>query len=52
MELLFGEYITAKRKESNISLSHMAGNLGITSAYLSDIEKGRCNPPNIDEIEE
>lgn len=50
MELLFGEYIAGKRKARDISLRQMAENLGITPAYLSDIEKGRRNPPDIETL--
>ena len=51
MELLFGEYIAGKRKARDISLRQMAENLGITPAYLSDIEKSRRNPPDIETLE-
>lgn len=51
MELLFGEFIAEKRKASDISLRQMAENLSITPAYLSDIEKSRRNPPDIDALE-
>ena len=51
MELLFGEFIAEKRKARDISLRQMAENLEITPAYLSDIEKSRRNPPDIDTLE-
>ena len=51
MELLFGEYIAGKRKARDISLRQMAENLSITPAYLSDIEKSRRNPPDIETLE-
>ena len=47
----FGNLISDKRKEHGISLRGMAEELGIAAPYLSDIEKGRRNPPNIDMLE-
>jgi len=51
LELLFGEYIAAKRKNRGISIRQMADALGITAPYLSDIEKSRRNPPDIEMLE-
>ena len=51
MILQFGEFIAEKRKGQGISLRGMADELGITPAYLSDIEKSRRNPPDIDTLE-
>lgn len=42
----FGQFILAKRKARGITQKKIADALGITSAYLCDIEKGRRNPPN------
>lgn len=46
----FGKFIAYKRKSLGITLRGMAAELGISPAYLSDIEKGkikfssgRCN---------
>lgn len=47
----FGDYVANKRKKCDITLRGMAEELGITAPYLSDIEKGRRNPPNIDILE-
>lgn len=47
----FGDFITDKRKEYGISLRGMADELNIAAPYLSDIEKGRRNPPNIEMLE-
>jgi len=47
----FGDYIADKRKQCNITLRGMAEELGIAAPYLSDIEKGRRNPPNIEMLE-
>ena len=41
----FGDFITSKRSALGITLRGMAERLDITPAYLSDIEKGRRNPP-------
>lgn len=41
----FGDFITSKRGAMGITLRGMAEKLEITPAYLSDIEKGRRNPP-------
>lgn len=49
-ELNFGEYIAAKRKSQGITLRGMAELLGIAPAYLSDIEKSRRYPPDIDKL--
>lgn len=45
-DLKFGAYIAKRRTELGITLRGMADRLGITPAYLSDIEKGRRNPPD------
>lgn len=42
----FGDLITRKRADLGITLRGMAELLEITPAYLSDIEKGRRNPPD------
>lgn len=43
----FGEFVTRKRKEKELSIRGMAEMLNLSPAYWSDIEKGRRNPPNI-----
>ncbi|HHV07318.1 MAG TPA: helix-turn-helix transcriptional regulator [Firmicutes bacterium] len=47
----FGKFIADKRKARGITLRGMAGELDITPAYLSDIEKSRRNPPDINMLE-
>lgn len=47
----FGEYINNKRLEKGMSLRELAGKIGISPSYLSDIEKGRRNAPNNEKIE-
>lgn len=46
----FGNFITNKRKALGITLRGMASELGIAPAYLSDIEKGRRYPPDMDKL--
>lgn len=38
----FGEYISKKRKENNLSIRQLAEKLNISFTYLSDVEKGRA----------
>ena len=47
----FGKFIAEKRKARGITLRGMAADLDITPAYLSDIEKSRRNPPDINMLE-
>lgn len=42
----FGEFIAQKRKEKRISLRKMANQLSCSAVYLSDVEKGKRNPPD------
>lgn len=37
----FGEYLAELRKAKRVTLKDMADAIGITSPYLSDVEKGR-----------
>ena len=50
-ELSFGEYVTERRKSLGITLRGMAGMINIAPAYLSDIEKGRRYPPDMEKLE-
>lgn len=47
----FGKFIANKRKAKEITLRKMAEMLDISPAYISDIEKSRRNPPNIDMLD-
>lgn len=47
----FGDFIAEKRREKGISLRSMADELKIAAPYLSDIEKGRRNPPSFEMLE-
>jgi len=49
--LNFGDFITQKRQERGITLRDMAKRLNITPPYLSDVEKDRRNPFDIDKLE-
>lgn len=51
MGTAFGEFIRTKRTEKKITLRKLASELGIVPAYMSDIEKGRKNPPDRDRLE-
>ncbi|WPC43850.1 helix-turn-helix domain-containing protein [Clostridium sp. JS66] len=46
----FGKFIADKRKSLGITLRGMAAELGIAPSYLSDIEKGRRYPPDMDKL--
>lgn len=47
----FGAYIAQKRIEKDVKLKPIADKLGVSVTYLSDIIKGRRNPPDIDGLE-
>lgn len=47
----FGAYIAQKRIEKDIKLKPIAEKIGVSVTYLSDIIKGRRNPPDIDGLE-
>jgi transcriptional regulator with XRE-family HTH domain len=48
--LNFGDFITQKREEKNITLREMAKKLNITPPYLSDVEKDRRNPFDLERL--
>ena len=47
----FGEFLQRKRTEKQITLRKMAEMIGITAPYLTDIEKHRRNPPEMEKLE-
>ena len=47
----FGEFLQRKRTEKQITLRKMAEMIGSTSPYLTDIEKDRRNPPEMEKLE-
>lgn len=48
----FGEFITKKREEKQITLREMAKKLDISPPYLSDVEKDRRNPFELEKLEQ
>ena len=48
----FGEFLQRKRTEKQITLRKMAEMIGITAPYLTDIEKDRRNPPEMEKLED
>lgn len=46
-KISFGKFIEEKRVTQKKSIRFMASELGISAAYLSDIEKGNRYPANI-----
>ena len=47
----FGEFLQKKRLENETTLRKMAKLIGITAPYLTDIEKDRRNPPEIQKLD-
>lgn len=47
----FGAFIAQKRLEKDVKLRPIADRLGVSVTYLSDIIKGRRNPPDIEGLE-
>ena len=47
----FGAFIARKRIEKDVKLKPIAEKLGVSVTYLSDIIKGRRNPPDKDGLD-
>lgn len=47
----FGAFVAKKRIERDVKLKPIAEKLGVSVTYLSDIIKGRRNPPDIEGLE-
>lgn len=47
----FGAFIAQMRLEKDVKLRPIAEKLGVSVTYLSDIIKGRRNPPDIEGLE-
>lgn len=47
----FGAFIARKRIEKDMKLRPIAEKMGVSVTYLSDIIKGRRNPPDVDGLE-
>ena len=48
----FGEFLQRKREESRITLRKLAEMLNFSAPFLSDVEKGRRNPPDLAKLEQ
>lgn len=48
MEIKVGEIIRAKRLERNMTLTALAGVVGVSAGYLSQIENGRKQNPKLE----
>lgn len=46
----FGEFINRKRLEKEITMRAMADELNISAPFLSDVEKGKRNPFDLDRL--
>lgn len=46
----FGEFLQKKREEKQITLRKMAELLGFSAPFLSDVEKDRRNPPDMEKL--
>lgn len=49
---IFGEFLQKKRIDKGITLRAMAEKLGVSAPYLSDVEKDRRNPLEMDKLEQ
>ena len=47
----FGAFIARKRLEKDVKLKPIAESMGVAVTYLSDIIKGRRNPPDMEGLE-
>jgi len=51
-DITFGEFLQRKREEKEITLRRMAEKLSFSAPFLSDVEKGRRNPPDLAKLEQ
>ena len=49
--ITFGEYLTAKREERDITLRELARKLEVSAPFLSDVEKNRRAPLTQERLE-
>ena len=47
----FGEFLTAKREERDLTLREMARQMGVSAPFLSDVEKNRTAPLTKDRLD-
>ena len=48
----FGEFLQRKREVSKITLRRLAEMLNLSAPFLSDVEKGNRNPPDLAKLEQ
>ena len=46
----FGWFVRQRREAKEISLRQMAKGIGVSPAYLSQVERGQCAPPTEDKV--
>ena len=46
----FGEFLSSKREERQITLRKLASMLEVSAPFLSDVEKNRRNPPDLEKL--
>jgi transcriptional regulator with XRE-family HTH domain len=46
----FGDFIRDRREALGITLRHVAGQIGVSGAYMSKMERGLDTPPSPDKI--
>lgn len=47
----FGDFLTDKREERNITMRELARRLGVSAPFVSDVEKNRCAPLTTERLE-
>jgi transcriptional regulator with XRE-family HTH domain len=47
---IFGSLLRNLREQAGKSLKDLAGHMGWSVVYLSDVERGRRNPPSVENI--
>lgn len=47
----FGEFLTAKREERDLTMREMARQMGVSAPFLSDVEKNRTAPLTKDRLD-
>ncbi|MDR2489737.1 MAG: helix-turn-helix domain-containing protein [Desulfovibrio sp.] len=46
----FGDLLRSMREQAGKTLKDLAGHMGWSIVYLSDIERGKRNPPNVGDV--
>ena len=47
----FGDFIAQKREEKDITLREMAAMMGVSAPFVSDVEKDRRNPYDLERLD-